>query len=586
MNCPSRNDDTDRHPDWNQNPNALSADLTTRQDLNGIANLRLRTDHLPAETNTEDVATRRHTENASSEEPYQEGSSKEKLGNFEDEGKNGEGSASRSTTKVLSGLGGYSSKDILTTGVRSLTGATSKFTKFVGPGFMVAVAYIDPGNYATDVSAGAATRFQLLFVVLMSNLFAVVLQALALRLGTVTGKNLAENCREHLPTWLNWTLYVFAESAVVATDVAEVIGSAIAINLLIPAIPLVAACVLTLVDVLLILLFYKPDGGMRRLRPFEWFVMALVLAVVVCFCIELGLIKNAGVGDVFRGYLPSAAVVNGQGLYLSCGILGATVMPHSLYLGSGIVQPRLKQYDERNGREMVLQNLGPEDNECLDYRPSLAAIKHCLKYSTSELALSLCIFAFFINSAILVVAGASLSSNSAAENADLFGVFDLLSNTIAPAAGVLFAIALLFSGTSAGIVCTIAGQMISEGQVQWKLKPWLRRLVTRGISIIPSVIIAAAVGRHGLSAALTGSQVVLSVLLPIVSAPLLYFTCLNRFMTVRNITSAEPGNATERQEQAVGMRNHVLVSILAGLIWLVITTMNIALLVFLGLGEG
>jgi metal iron transporter len=584
MNCPSRNDNTERHPDWNQNPNALSADLTTRQDLNGLANLRRQTDHLIADPVAVNEATRKNEDNLPSEDRALDGGSKEKLDDFTDEDAH-DPTALRSTPKASRNPSHHPSKAMLSTGVRSLTGATTKFTKFVGPGFLVAVAYMDPGNYATDVAAGSATRFQLLFVVLMSNLFALVLQALALRLGTVTGKNLAENCREHLPTWLNWTIYVFAESAVVATDVAEVIGSAIAINLLIPAIPLVAGCALTLADVLLILVFYRPDGGMRGLRPFEWFVMGLVLAVVVCFCIELGLIKNATAGEVFRGYVPSAAVVDGQGLYLSCGILGATVMPHSLFLGSGIVQPRLKQYDEKNGTRTELDESEHEQTDATCYRPSLAAIKHCLNYSTMELALSLCIFAFFINSAILIVSGASLSGDTAAEEADLFGVYGLLSRTLGPAAGILFAVALLFSGTSAGIVCTIAGQMISEGQMQWRLKPWVRRLITRGISITPSIIIAAVVGRDGLSAALTGSQVVLSVLLPFVSAPLLYFTCLNRYMTVRDGGARQTEGTAADAVQTVGMRNHIVVSILAGAIWLVITTMNVALLVFLGLGK-
>ncbi len=357
------------------------------------------------------------------------------------------------------------------------------------------------------------------------------------------------------------------------------IGSAIALNLLLK-IPLVAGCALTIVDVLIILIFYNPSGSMRRLRAFEFFVIALVLGVVICFCIELSIIKDTSVGEVFKGYLPSSAVVKDQGLYLSCGILGATVMPHSLYLGSGIVQSRLREFDTVTG------NLNNRDSidfeEDAKYRPSITAIRSCLTYSIVEVAVSLFTFALFVNSAILIVAGASLSDTPGAEDADLFGIHQLLSDTLAPAAGTIFALALLLSGTSAGIVCTIAGQMLSEGALNWTIAPWLRRLVTRGISIIPSIIIAAAVGREGLSDALNGTQVALSVILPFISAPLIYFTCRNKYMTVQCVNEGENIDSHER-EQGVKMRNHWVTATFAVLIWLVIAIMNVALLVIVGL---
>lgn len=187
-----------------------------------------------------------------------------------------------------------------------------KYAKFVGPGLMISVAYIDPGNYATDVSAGATYRFKLLVMVLVSNCFAIYLQALCIKLGSVTGMNLAEMIRAHCPKWLNLTLYALAEAAIVATDIAEVIGTAIALNLLFH-IPLVAGCAISIVDVLVIIFFYKPSGAMRGLRAFECFVAALVLGVVVCFCYQLSLLRNIGVGEVFRGYLPSKALVESQG---------------------------------------------------------------------------------------------------------------------------------------------------------------------------------------------------------------------------------------------------------------------------------
>ena len=366
----------------------------------------------------------------------------------------------------------------------------------------------------------------------------------------------------------------------------QVIGSAIALNLLLH-VPLVAGCAITLVDVLLILIFYRPNGSMRQLRIFEYFVAGLVLAVVVCFCIQLSLITDTYVGDVFRGYLPSSAVVEGQGIYLSCGILGATVMPHSLYLGSGIVQPRLRAFEEANSNgviEGVPSDAG--DGEKPRYRPSLNAIEHCLKYSIVELTLSLTVFALFVNSAILIVSGASLFSNDSAQDADLFGIHALLSSSISPAAGTIFALALFFSGTSAGIVCTIAGQMVSEGQLNWTIAPWLRRLLTRSISITPSIIIAAAVGREGVSAALNASQVALSVILPFVTAPLIYFTCRNQIMRVGGPRLRNCGDDDdEPAEPGIGMRNHWAISVLAVLIWCIIAVMNIALLVLVGLGK-
>ena len=337
---------------------------------------------------------------------------------------------------------------------------------------------------------------------------------------------------------------------------------------------------------LIILIFYSPNGSTRRLRAFEYFVMILVLGVVVCFCIQLSYIRNASVGEVFDGYVPSSAILKGQGIYLSCGILGATVMPHSLYLGSGLVQPRLIDFDVAAGNYSG-PDLTDRSNKN-EYRPSLAAIRSCLSYSTAEVIVSLFTFALFVNSAILIVAGASLSTSSAAEIGNLFGIHDLLSTTLAPIAGTIFALALLLSGTSAGIVCTIAGQMLSEGALQWKTAPWVRRLLTRSISIVPSIIVAGAVGKKGLSVALNATQFALSVALPFISAPLIYFTCRNKYMVVGGMESLEgeeTGQELEEEVERVKMRNHRLVSALAIAIWLVITIMDVASLVFAGLGK-
>ncbi|KAL2005758.1 hypothetical protein VTN00DRAFT_10251 [Thermoascus crustaceus] len=574
MNCPSRTDpEILDHPDWNQNPPQLNADVTTRQDLNGIANSREQRDNAAKTKGAGDdsfPAEVQQVQDTGDAEPKEKPSGEVILATTGPEQPNCDSKSPR--LPFITMINGFFLRIIQ---------SVIKFARFVGPGFLIAVAYIDPGNYATDVAAGADRKYALLFVILMSNLFAIFLQSLCIKLGSVTGLNLAENCRAHLPKWLVIILYVFAEAAIIATDIAEVVGSAIALNLLLK-IPLVAGCAITLVDVLFILIFYRPNGSMVGLRAFEFFVMALVLGVVVCFCIQLSLIRDQPVGEVFRGYVPSSAVIQGSGLYQSCGILGATVMPHSIFLGSGVVQSRLKHFDVAQGYVESTVPLGSTGGE-VEYRPSVEAIRNCLKYSIVELALSLFTFALFVNSSILIVAGASLYGNSGASDADLFGIHKLLSSSIAPAAGTIFALALLLSGISAGIVCTIAGQMVSEGMLRWSIKPWLRRLITRSISIVPSIAIAGAVGRDGLNTTLTASQVVLSVILPFVTAPLIYFTCRNRYMTVR--TGEASGEENDANVEGVKMRNNWFVSTLAVLIWLVIAVMNVALLVLVGQGE-
>ncbi|KAK1780889.1 natural resistance-associated macrophage protein-domain-containing protein [Copromyces sp. CBS 386.78] len=610
----SRTDEPRRSQGFNQSPNPLSADLTTNQDLNGIANQRenrsgSRTgipfqilqdgagddggglpptpdrDRPPCDMAGDLIKT--HPSPLASSNPQL--------------------SQAPSTAQVES-PNIVASVDQVQSRLEQIKHALITFSQFVGPGFMISVAYIDPGNYATDIAAGASYRFQLLFIVLLSNLFAILLQSLAIKLGTVTGLDLSSACRAFLPRWLNYSIYALAEIAIVATDIAEVIGTAIAFNLLSPKIPLVAGCALSIIDVMLILIFYNPTGHMRGLRIFEFFVCILVMGVVVCFCIQLSMISNTSVGQVFKGFLPSGAVIEQQGLYQACGILGATVMPHSLFLGSGIVQPRLRAYDEQHGllpAEPVSANSSTDslDADKVHYIPSQSAIKHSLKYSIAELALSLFTFALFVNSAILIVAGASLYNNPDALDADIFAIHSLLSSSISPAAGTIFALALLLSGISAGIVCTIAGQMVSEGALRWKMRPWLRRLVTRLISITPSIIIAAAVGREGLNAALQGSQVVLSVVLPFVTAPLIWFTSRDRYMMVmpgqaqyrvegeeedeRPLFSGRRGwmGRENGAEGGVKMANSWLTTIAAGLVWGLIAVMNVANLVLLGKGN-
>lgn len=294
-------------------------------------------------------------------------------------------------------------------------------------------------------------------------------------------------------------------------------------------------------------------------------------------------------------------------------------MPHSLYLGSGIVQPRLREYDDAHAPSNETSSLRTTSSTSTEkYRPSLAAIQACMSYSITELTLSLLTFALFVNASILIVSASALYPQPSGTDADLFSIHALLSSSIAPIAGTLFALALLLSGTSAGIVCTIAGQMVSEGQLRWSVRPWVRRLITRSISIVPSVVVAGCVGREGLGRALEGSQVALSVILPVVSAPLIWFTCRGEYMRVeagvrregvgrvgvgrvgemetetvggmesvggtQTVEGTEIGEGGGEERQWVQMRNHWVTATFAIVIWGVVVVMNVALLVLVGLG--
>jgi metal iron transporter len=412
----------------------------------------------------------------------------------------------------------------------ALRATLHKFSTFVGPGLLVSVAYIDPGNYATGITAGALNRFALLFFVLVANLIAIFLQVLCIRLGSVTGHDLARCLREHLPHWLNVVLWVLAECAIVATDVAEVIGLAIALNVL-GKVPLPAGVVITVADVMFVLMAYRNDAASARLvRYFEGLVALLVLAVVVCFGVELGAIPTtaATARQIMRGFAPSHEMVAGHGITIATSIIGSTVMVHSLFLGSGIVQARLREYDVAHGH---VKDAAPDFFYNL-YRPSLHAINYALRHSVAELVVFLFSVGVFVNAAIVIVAGATLNDTPQAQNADLYTIHTLLSTSLAPAAGTVFMVALLCSGQSAGIVCTMAGQIVSEGHVRWSCRPWVRRLATRAIAIVPCLAILLCIGRGGLNAALNVSQVVILILLPPLTAPLIYFTCSKRIMRV------------------------------------------------------
>ncbi|CCH43242.1 Manganese transporter [Wickerhamomyces ciferrii] len=469
-----------------------------------------------------------------------------------------------------------------------------KYSKFIGPGLMVSVSYMDPGNYSTAVAAGSAHKYKHLFSILLSNILAAFLQILCAKLGAVTGLDLAQNCREHLSPKLNLCIYILAEIAIIATDLAEVIGTAISLNILF-GLPLILGVVLTIVDVLIVLMFYKPNGDMKIIRIFEMFVSLLVALTVVCFTIEL-INVDFKFNEVMTGFLPSQDIVKGDGLYLSLAILGATVMPHSLYLGSGLVQPRLRDYDVKNG------NYKPDvlDESHLNYKPSMDAINDIMNYTITELIVSLFTVALFVNSAILIVSGSTLSGET---NTDLFSIYELLSTNLSHFAGLIFVLALLFSGQSAGIVCTLSGQMISEGFLHWSLPPTLRRLLTRSVAIAPCFILVLVSGRNGLSGALNASQVILSLLLPFVSAPLIYFTAKKEIMKVNlnnncyndqqidiplNDLNDEQLNDQLENDPIIAykdMSNSKLTNFIAIIIWLFITCLNFFLIVSFLMGK-
>lgn len=452
--------------------------------------------------------------------------------------------------------------------------------KFIGPGLMVSVAYMDPGNYSTAVAAGSAYQYKLLFSILLSNCLAVFLQILAAKLGAVTGLDLAANCRENLPPNLNIFIYVLAEIAIIATDLAEVVGTAIALNILFK-IPLVAGVLLTVVDVIVVLMAYRPNGPLLFVRLFELFVSLLVMATVVCFAIELFQVSKEpqfSVVKVLQGFLPSEEVIDTEhnGLYLSLAILGATVMPHSLYLGSGLVQTRLKDYDVKHGhfvppQKKIRNSLDHQEQPLVEneqevpvsdleehYRPSIYAINDTMTYTIMELVISLFTVALFVNATILIVAGTTMDrsrndrllgmrddDSDDESDADLFTIYHLLTIHLSPTAGTVFALALLCSGQSAGVVCTLAGQMVLEGFLNWSFPPVIRRLVTRALAIAPCLFVVIFLGKESLAKTLNALQVVLSILLPVVTAPLIWFTCSKKIMRVPVHSTYENSVAAE-----------------------------------------
>ncbi len=368
-----------------------------------------------------------------------------------------------------------------------------KLLAFAGPGYLVAVGYMDPGNWATDLAGGSRFGYTLLSVILLSNLMAVLLQGLASKLGIVTGRDLAQACRDHYSKRVSFALWVMCEIAIAACDLAEVIGTAIALKLLF-GIPLTWGIALTVLDVLVVL--YLQNKGFRLL---EALVIALVAVVGGCFLFEL-IITRPELGAVARGFVPTFEIVtNPEMLYIAIGILGATVMPHNLYLHSSIVQTRTYAENTEGKREAVR-----------------------FAFIDSTIALT---FALFINAAILIVAAATFHTTGNTDVAEIQDAHRLLTPLLGVAgASTVFALALLASGQNSTITGTLAGQIVMEGFLNLRLRPWLRRLITRSIAIVPAAFVAIFYGESGTAKLLVFSQVILSLQLSFAVFPLVRFT--------------------------------------------------------------
>ncbi len=368
-----------------------------------------------------------------------------------------------------------------------------KLLAFAGPGFLVSVGYMDPGNWATDIAGGSKYNYALLSVIMISNLMAILLQRLALKLGIATGRDLAQACRDSYSKPVSFALWVLCEIAIAACDLAEVIGTAIALNLLF-GIPLIYGVCITALDVLLILMLQN-----KGFRYIEALVISLVMVVGFCFGLQLIFSQPSLVG-IALGFVPSPEIlVNPEMLYIAMGILGATVMPHNLYLHSSIVQTRRFELTPAGKREAI-------------------------KFATIDSTVAL-MFALFINAAILIVAAATFYRAGHNEVAEIGEAYQLLTPLLGvTGASTLFAVALLASGQSSTLTSTLAGQIVMEGFLNIRLRPWLRRLVTRLIAIIPAVIVTAIAGESGTGKLLVLSQVILSMQLSFAVFPLVMFT--------------------------------------------------------------
>ncbi|PLW39126.1 hypothetical protein PCANC_12605 [Puccinia coronata f. sp. avenae] len=527
--------------------------------------------------------------------------------------------------------------------------------KFIGPGIVAAVAYCDPGNWATDLEAGSTFGYAHLFVILSASIMAIILQVLATRLGYITGKDLAQHCRirfydrpSHTRLW-RWAclypLYALCEAGIIFTDLAELLGSAIALKMLFPRLPLWVGVLLTSTDVFIVLAFFNsyPEISSRSRRSmhiFEFSIAVLVLVVLVSFIVLIVNVQPEW-GHTFRGFLPSRDMIANGGLYLAVSIVGATVMPHSIFLGSKVaISDRLKplpiddketQLDASPLHRGSPNHHSPsQQSSCLppiqtanreDHKPSpihVSSVEHCkahLAHATFDVAISLFTLALPINAAILIVAAAAFyytESGGPSQVADLASAHELLTRRVGVGSGYIFAIALLVAGQAASITVTLAGQIVSEGFIAWHTRPVVRRLVTRLIGILPSAIVAASVGPKGVDDLLVGSQVALSLVLPFVVLPLIIFTSDAQTMTMAHydaVPSSSPmgsptlnstrpskpssGNETDdplaadfpRTHYETTFENNLATRIVVGLIFCICCVANVYAIVQLAQGR-
>ncbi len=368
-----------------------------------------------------------------------------------------------------------------------------KILAFAGPGYLVAVGYMDPGNWATDLGGGSKFGYTLLSVILLSNLMAMFLQALSAKLGIISGRDLAQACRDHYSKPVSNVLWFICEIAIAACDLAEVLGSAVALQLLF-GLPLLPGVLITALDVLIVLLLQG-----RGFRLIEIFVVTLIATIGTCFAYEIFFAQPLW-KEAAMGFIPRAEILkNREMLYIAIGILGATVMPHNLYLHSSVVQTR-------------------------DFGPTPSQRREALRYAIFDSTFALFI-ALFINASILILGAAAFYTRGLHDVADIKDAYRLLTPTLGAAlASTLFACALLASGQNSTLTGTLAGQIVMEGFLNIRLKPWLRRLITRGIAIIPAIIVIGLYGEGKVTSLLILSQVILSFQLPFAVIPLVQFT--------------------------------------------------------------
>jgi len=368
-----------------------------------------------------------------------------------------------------------------------------KVLAFAGPGYLVAVGYMDPGNWATDIGGGAKFGYTLLSVVLLSNLMAMLLQALSAKLGIVTGRDLAQACRETYSRRVSFALWIVCEIAIAACDLAEVLGSAVALKLLF-GLPLIFGVLITAFDVLIVLALQG-----RGFRLIEVFVVTLIATIAACFAYEI-LFAQPLWREAAQGFIPRMEILrNREMLYIAIGILGATVMPHNLYLHSSIVQTR-------------------------DFSTEASGKREAIRYAVFDSTLALT-FALFVNAAILVLGAAAFHTRGLHDVAEISDAYRLLTPVLgASLASTLFACALLASGQNSTLTGTLAGQIVMEGFLNLRLKPWLRRLITRAMAIIPAIVVIGIYGEGKVTSLLILSQVVLSFQLPFAVIPLVQFT--------------------------------------------------------------